>query len=50
MKPVKCRIPTPFPFNDEKRQQKIRQKILKTLKKIKNSLHSTIKNKKKLRI
>ena len=47
MKPVKCRTPTPFPFKDEQRQQKIRKKILNTLKKIKKSLRSTFKNKKK---
>ena len=47
MKPIKCRIPTPYPFDDEKHKQKIRQKILKTLRKIRDSYRSTMKKKNK---
>jgi hypothetical protein len=43
MKPVKCRTPTPYPFKTEKEEEKIKQKILKTLKKIRDNYRAKFK-------
>jgi hypothetical protein len=43
MKPVKCRTPTPYPFKDEKEEEKIKQKILKTLKRIRDNYRAKFK-------
>jgi len=48
MKVVKCRIPTPYPFEDEKREQKIRKKILNSLKKIRDSFRAKSRKNKKI--
>ena len=45
MKLVECRTPTPYPFKTQKEEEKIRAKILKTLKKIRDSYRSTMKQK-----
>jgi|LakMenE18May11ns_1017448.scaffolds.fasta_scaffold9185070_2 hypothetical protein len=43
MKPVKCRTPTPYPFKDEKEEEKIKQKILKSLKRIRDNYRAKFK-------